>query len=138
MRNFSQNILGRIVLALLCMSVFAGCQQTRLENLVDSVNYQCPYYLENGFYFSQIYIDYDEGAVVLEISQDNELGHCIYGGLLGITGQIGINTYFADQILQEMRRNSEFSQFLTLCRNTGADIIFDVCGEELRIDSWKL
>lgn len=74
----------------------------------------------------------------MDIRQDNELGQSIYGGVLGLTGAIGMNTYVADQFLQEMRGDSTYSQFLTLCRNTGADIVFNICGEKIRIDSWKL
>ena len=138
MRNMIHNIFSRLVLALLSLFVLVGCQQTRLENFVSRVNYQCPYYLEGGWYFNQIYIDYDEGAVVIDIRQDNELGQSIYGSVLGLTGAIGMNTYVADQFLQEMRGDGNYSKFLTLCRNTGADIIFDICGETIRIDSWKL
>ena len=127
-----------LLIAFVCIFALVGCQQTRLEELAYRANSQCPYYIESGWYVSQVYIDYDECALVLDVAQDSEFGQSIFGGIFGLTGAIGLNTFVSDQLLQVMHSDDNYSLVLNLCRNTGVDIIFRICGEEFRIDSWKL
>ncbi len=133
--NLKKLLAGIIAFAAIVIAI-SSCARVGLSASVLMMNSECPVYCGEGIYLSSIFEE--NGDVIIVVEQENSTLSSLYGGILGLVGNWGLGTFVEDQLLDELKSDPDCRKFLEVCRKADADIVLRFCGQDIRIDSWKL
>lgn len=136
-----KRIISIIVLAIAALVTLSGCGRVKLEAYAAILEKQCPMYLEEGYYIDHVSLDRADKCLTLSIKNENQGLNDLSGSVMDIVGGFSSlfgNTYVNDQILNALKGDEETQELLGVLKSEGFDLVMDMCGAKVRIESWKM
>lgn len=136
-----KRIITIIVLAIAALVTLSGCGRVKLEAYAAIINKECPMYLEEGYYIEGVSLNRNEKNMVLTVKNENQGINSLSGSVMDIVGGISSlfgNSYVNDQVVKILREDEEVQELLNVLKAEGFDLVIDLCGSNIKIDSFKM